>query len=139
MTKSIKQYGNQMEATPTMVHCNHPLPYHPHTEVTKFNIIIINIDDTILQLLLLPQRLPLVPLPDLFCLRLYNLRGETKLKKYGMRFLCMTFIFFLFIDGDAVLPELAGSEFVSVKFLRLGLGFLKLHWSLPPKSPQLAR
>ena len=39
-----------------------------------------NIDDTIIQLLLLPQRLPLVPLPDLLCLRLSNLRGETKLK-----------------------------------------------------------
>ena len=52
----------------------------PQTQATKVNIIIINIDDTILQLLLLPQRLPLVPLPDLFCLRLCNLRGKTKLK-----------------------------------------------------------
>ena len=51
-----------------------------HTQSTKVNIIIINIDDNILQLLLLPQRLPLVRLPDLFCLRLCNLCGETKLK-----------------------------------------------------------
>ena len=63
-----------------MVHCHHPPPYHPHTQATKVNIIIINIDDTILQLLLLPQRLPIVPLPDLFCLILCNLREETKLK-----------------------------------------------------------
>ena len=53
----------------------------PHTQSTKVNIIVINIDDTILQLLLLPQRLPLVPLLDLFCLCIWNLRGETKLKK----------------------------------------------------------
>ena len=52
----------------------------PHTQSTKVNIIIINIDDTIIQLLILPQRLPLVPLPDLFCLLLCNLWGETKLK-----------------------------------------------------------
>ena len=53
-----------------------------------------------------------------------------------MRFLCTTLVFFLFVDGDAVLPELAGSEFVSVESLRLGLGFLKLYWSLPHKSYQ---
>ena len=46
----------------------------------------------------------------------------------------MTLVFFLLVDGDAVLPELAGSEFFSVELLRLGLGFLKLYWSLPPKS-----
>ena len=33
----------------------------------------------------------------------------------------MTLVFFLFVDGDAVLTDLAGSEFVSVEFLRLGL------------------
>ena len=52
----------------------------PHTQATKVNIIIINIDDTILQLLLLPQRPPLVHLPDLFCLRLCYICGETKHK-----------------------------------------------------------
>ena len=50
----------------------------PHTQATKVNIIIINIDDTILQLLLLPQRLPLVPLPDILCLLLCNLCGEAE-------------------------------------------------------------
>ena len=58
---------------------------------------------------------------------------KPNLKTDGMRFLCMALVFFLFIDGDAVLPELAGSELVSVELLRLGLGFLKLYWSLPPK------
>ena len=43
---------------------------------------------------------------------------KPNLKTDGMRFLCMTLVFFLFIDGDAVLPELAGPEFVLVKFLR---------------------
>ena len=38
--------------------------------------------------------------------------------------------------GDAVLPELAGSEFVLVEFLRLGLGFLNMYRSLTPKSSQ---
>ena len=57
-----------------------PPPYHPNTQVTKVNIIVINIDDIILQILLLPQCLPLSPLPDIFYLRLCNLRGETKLK-----------------------------------------------------------
>ena len=52
----------------------------PNTQATKVNIIIITIDDTTLQRLLLPQRLLLVPLPDLLCLRLCNLHGETKLK-----------------------------------------------------------
>ena len=61
---------------------------------------------------------------------------KPNLKTDGMRFLCMAFISFLFVDGYAVLPELAGSEFVYVEFLRLGLGFLKLYWSLPPKSSQ---
>ena len=61
---------------------------------------------------------------------------KPNLKTDGMRFLCMTLVFFLFVDGDAVLPELAGSEFVSVELLRLGLVFLKLYWSLPPKSSQ---
>ena len=52
-----------------------------HNQATKVNIIIIiNIDDKILQLLLLPQRLPLAPIPDIFCLLLCNLCGETKLK-----------------------------------------------------------
>ena len=59
-----------------ILHC-----INPHTQSTKVNtIIIINIDDKILQLLLLPQRLPLVPLPDILCLLLCNLCGETKLK-----------------------------------------------------------
>ena len=53
-----------------------------HTQATKVNIIIIiNIDDTILQLLLIPPRPPLVPLPDLFCLLLCNICGETKLTR----------------------------------------------------------
>ena len=59
---------------------------------------------------------------------------KPNLKTDGMQFLFMAFIYFLFVDSDAVLPELAGSEFVSVKFLRLWLGFLKLYWSLPTKS-----
>ena len=59
---------------------------------------------------------------------------KPNLKTDDMRLLCMTFVFFLFVDGDAVLPDLVGSEFVSFKLLRLGLGFLKLYWSLPPKS-----
>ena len=80
----------------------------PHTQATKVNIIIINIDDKIIQLLLIPKSLPLVSLPDLLCLRLCKLRVETKLKTDGLRFLCMTFIFFLFVDSDAMLIELAG-------------------------------
>ena len=51
-----------------------------HNQSTKVNIIIINIDDTIIQLLLLPQCLPLISLPDIFCLLICNLFGETKLK-----------------------------------------------------------
>ena len=109
---------------------------NPHTQATKVMIIIINFDDKILQLLLLPQRLPLVPLPDLFCLCLCNLRGETRLKNIWHAIIMHEFFSLLFIDGDAVLPELAGSEFVSVKLLILGLGFLKLYWYLPPKSSQ---
>ena len=61
---------------------------------------------------------------------------KPNLKIDGMQLLCMMFVFFLFVDGDAVLPDLVGSEFVSFKLLRLGLGFLKLYWSLPPKSSQ---
>ena len=61
---------------------------------------------------------------------------KPNLKTDGMRFLCMTLVFFLLVDGDAVLPELAGSDFFSVELLRLGLGFLKLYWSLPPKYYQ---
>ena len=61
---------------------------------------------------------------------------KPNLKTDGMQFLCMTFVFFLFVDGDAVLPDMMGSEFVLVEFLILGLGFLKLYWSLPPKSSQ---
>ena len=61
---------------------------------------------------------------------------KPNLKTDGMQFLCMTLVFFLSVYGDAVMPELAGSEFVSVKLLRVGLGFLKLYWSLPPKSSQ---
>ena len=49
----------------------------------------------------------------------------------------MTLVFFLFVDGDAVLPDLAGPEFVSVELLRLGLGFLKLYWYLPPQSTKV--
>ena len=59
---------------------------------------------------------------------------KPNIKTDGMRFLCMTLVFFLFVDGDAVLSDLAGSEFVSVQLLILGLEFLKLYWSLPPKS-----
>ena len=61
---------------------------------------------------------------------------KQNLKTDGMQFLCTTFIFFLYVDGDVVLLDLAGSEFVSVEFFRLGLGFLKLYWSLPPKFSQ---
>ena len=50
---------------------------------------------------------------------------KPNLKTDGMRFLCMTFVFFLFVDGDAVLPELSGSDCVSVESLRLGFGLLE--------------
>ena len=65
--------------------------------------------------MLLPQRLPLVPLHDIFCLLLVTFVDKPNLKTDGMRLLCMTLVLFLLVDGDAVLPELAGSEFVSFK------------------------
>ena len=82
-------------------------------------------------------RAPLLSLFVIFyALFFATLVEKPKLKTDGMRFLCMTLVLFLFVDGDAVLPELAGSESVLVKFLRLGFGFLKLYWSLQPKSSQ---
>ena len=41
---------------------------------------------------------------------------KPNLKIDGMWFLCMTLVLFLFVDGDAVLPELAGSEFSSIQY-----------------------
>ena len=52
---------------------------------TKVNIIIIiNIDDTILQLLLLPQRLPLVSLPDISAFFFVTFVEKPNLKTDGM-------------------------------------------------------
>ena len=97
----------------------------PHTQATKVNIIIINIDDTILQLLLLPQCLPLFPLPDLFCLPLCNLREETKLKN-RWHVILMHGVHFLLVLGWLCSAARAGGVRVRLyRILEIGVGLLE--------------